>query len=128
MSDMEDSKSVYHSMHLYEKPFEQIKSGTKTIEVRLNDKKRQLIVPGDIVRFINLETEETLFVKVRQRLEYPTFEELYQNCNAGELGFSGYSLEQMLKETYDIYTVAQEEKYGALGLRIELEKESVTYD
>ena len=32
-----------HEMHLDHEPFELIKNGKKTIELRLNDKKRQLL-------------------------------------------------------------------------------------
>lgn len=36
-------------MRLHNKPFELIKNGSKSIELRLNDEKRKLIKVGDII-------------------------------------------------------------------------------
>lgn len=36
-----------HNMNLNNRPFESIKEGTKTIELRLNDEKRSLLKVGD---------------------------------------------------------------------------------
>ena len=47
-----------HEMRLHNSPFKLIKSGTKTIEMRLNDEKRQLIKVGDSIKFIYREDEE----------------------------------------------------------------------
>lgn len=40
-----------HSMQLNPAPFEKIKSGAKTIELRLNDEKRRRIKTGDKIEF-----------------------------------------------------------------------------
>ena len=37
-----------HEMRLHNSPFNLIKSGTKTIELRLNDEKRSLIKVGEV--------------------------------------------------------------------------------
>lgn len=41
-----------HIMNLKPSPFAKIQAGTKTIELRLYDKKRQRIEVGDIITFI----------------------------------------------------------------------------
>ena len=51
--------------HLNETPYRLIESGTKTIEMRLNDEKRQKLKKGDILEFINRSTDEVLFTKVK---------------------------------------------------------------
>ena len=38
-----------HKMKLNNGPFERIKNGTKTIELRLNDEKRQLLKIKDLI-------------------------------------------------------------------------------
>ena len=43
-------------MNLNPEPFEMIFSGQKTIELRLNDEKRQMIKVGDMIEFIQNET------------------------------------------------------------------------
>ena len=47
-----------HSMQLTPSPFQMIKEGTKTIELRLFDEKRRKIQIGDIIEFSNTETGE----------------------------------------------------------------------
>jgi ASC-1-like (ASCH) protein len=42
---------MLHQMKLQPNPFEQIKNGSKTLELRLNDEKRQLIKVGDEIEF-----------------------------------------------------------------------------
>ena len=44
---------MIHNMNLNNEPFELIKSGSKTIELRLNDEKRRLLNVGDEILFNN---------------------------------------------------------------------------
>ena len=45
---------MLHKMKLNESPFERIKNGTKTIEFRLYDEKRQQVKVGDQIEFSKL--------------------------------------------------------------------------
>ena len=45
---------MLHKMKLNESPFEMIKNGTKTIEFRLYDEKRQGVKIGDKIEFSKL--------------------------------------------------------------------------
>lgn len=50
-----------HKMGLYEGPFNSIKLGKKTVEVRLNDQKRRNLRKGDNIEFSKLpEKKEKL--------------------------------------------------------------------
>ena len=49
-----------HIMKLNPLPFEMIRSGRKTIELRLYDEKRQEISVGDSITFINTENESNI--------------------------------------------------------------------
>ncbi len=112
-----------HQMHLLPEPFETLKSGSKVIEIRLNDEKRQKVKSGDTIIFHKLpEGREILKVMVLELLHYKDFKSLYQNVPFHQLGCSGKTMEWMLENTYKTYTREQEEKYGALGIRIELIK------
>ena len=53
-----------HTMKLQNLPFIAMKEGRKTIELRLYDEKRQQIHSGQMIEFTNIETNETLKVKV----------------------------------------------------------------
>jgi len=54
-----------HNMNLNNGPFSRIKDGTKTIELRLNDEKRQLLKENDFIEFTNRVTLEKVIVKIR---------------------------------------------------------------
>lgn len=53
---MQIKNNMNHKMSLRNKPFNNIKSGTKTIELRLYDEKRKLISVGDIITFTNIDS------------------------------------------------------------------------
>lgn len=109
-----------HKMHLNKEPFEMIKSGEKKIEIRLNDEKRQKVKIGDTIIFSKLpDCNEKLEVKVTGLLHYATFREFYKDIPFGLFGREGKTLDWMLKGTYKIYDKEREEKYGALGIKIE---------
>ena len=66
-----------HEMKLNNEPFMKIKDGRKTIELRLNDEKRQLLKINDYIEFTNRDNEEKILVEVEDLYHYPSFEELY---------------------------------------------------
>lgn len=66
-----------HSMQLTPSPFQMIKEGTKTIELRLFDEKRRKIQTGDIIEFSNTETGEKIGAKVSALYVFDSFESLY---------------------------------------------------
>ena len=68
---------MLHKMKLNESPFERIKNGTKTIEFRLYDEKRQQVKIGDKIEFSKLpDLQETLIVDVIDLYREDTFENL----------------------------------------------------
>ena len=68
-----------HKMRLINDAFERMKKGIKTVEIRLYDEKRQLIKPGDIIEFTNLDTGELLRVKVIKLHLFDSFKELFDH-------------------------------------------------
>ena len=76
-----------HEMRLNSEPYNCIKSGTKTIELRLNDDKRKKIKKDDIVEFTNRDTNEKMLVIVEDLFRYPSFEELYKHFDKVSLGY-----------------------------------------
>ena len=76
-----------HKMKLKDKPFNSIKNGTKTVELRLYDEKRRLLKENDTIEFTNLVTGETLLVKVLELCIYDNFEELFKYFDKVSMGF-----------------------------------------
>lgn len=106
-----------HEMKLNNEPFECIKNGTKTIELRLNDEKRKLLKVGDYIEFTNRVTNEKLLVEVIDLFKYNSFEELYKHFNKIEMGYS-INEEANPKDMENYYSKEEQEKYGVLGIKI----------
>lgn len=103
-------------MRLYNKPFEQIRTGQKTIELRLFDEKRQGIAVGDELELINRNTEDKIRVRVTELLQFPDFSTLLDNCDIARCG--GESKEQVLTSLSDYYSEEDEKRFGVLGIGI----------
>lgn len=110
---------MIHEMKLHNSPFKKIKDGTKTIEMRLNDEKRQKIKINDEIVFINRTTLEQIKVKVINLHHFNSFEELYKNFNKISLGYEEKE-EANPKDMEKYYSKEECQKYGVLGIEIKL--------
>ena len=108
-----------HEMRLHNSPFNLIKSGTKTIELRLNDEKRSLIKIGDKIEFTNRITEEKIVVEVINLHKYDSFVELYKHFDKVSMGYD-VDEEANLKDMEQYYSKEEQDKYGVLGIEIKL--------
>lgn len=109
-----------HCMKLAPAPFEKIENGTKTIEMRLWDEKRQRVKPGDIIRFeMNNDPEEVIRAKVKALHVFASFEDLYANLPPEKCGYSDSETASPL-DMRAYYTAEEENKYGVVGIEIEL--------
>lgn len=107
---------MLHKMKLNESPFERIKNGTKTIEFRLFDEKRQQIKVGDQIEFSKLpDLQEKLLVDVMELYREDTFENLFKKLYNDK--------EEIIRKTkamYQIYSPEKEKEYGILGIKIKI--------
>lgn len=109
---------MLHKMHLKEDPFEKIKNGRKTIELRLNDEKRQKVQVGDFIEFSCLdEPKQKIQTRVTALHHFSSFAELYNSLPKEKLGYNA-------SETPDpdhmdeYYTREKQERYGVLGIEL----------
>ena len=110
-----------HKMNLNPEPFAMIRSGQKTIELRLNDEKRQKINVGDSIEFTQTETGECLIVQIIAIYRFDTFAELYQKLPLLKCGYTKADIETAKPEDMDLYyTPEQQAKYGVLGIEIKI--------
>lgn len=108
---------VKHEMKLNKEPFENIQAGTKTIELRLNDEKRQLLNVGDVIEFTNIETKEKQSVEVDNLFYYDSFEELYKHFDKVSLGYDANEVANY-KDMEQYYPQEEQKKYGVVGIKI----------
>ena len=107
------------NMNLNDRPFEMIKNGEKTIELRLYDEKRRKINVGDAICFKSGKKQLTVCVKAIYI--FHDFEELYAVL---PLDKCGYNVDEIATASADdmleYYSKEQIEKYGVVGIEIEV--------
>lgn len=108
-----------HQMELQETPFAMIKNGTKTVECRLYDEKRQAIMLGDRIVFSRMDDPvQTLEVQVKGLLRYETFEEMFKGYDPQRFG--GENTADLTESMLRYYSLDQQRAYGVLGIAITL--------
>ncbi len=112
-------EKVEHQMKLNAAPFEMIKNGRKTIELRLWDEKRQKIEIGDTIVFTNTANGEKLEITVLQLHRFKDFEELYQSLPLLKCGYTEETIGFAKASDMDAYySVADQAKYGVVGIEL----------
>lgn len=102
-----------HQMKLQQSPFEKIKEGIKTIEIRLNDEKRQLLQIGDEIEFTSLQNpKQTVVTEILELLPFSSFQELFSQLPSNEYGGGASS------DMYNYYTKDDESRFGVLGIKL----------
>lgn len=108
-----------HTMKLHKAPFEMIKNGTKTIELRLLDEKRQKIKEGDAIAFTNTANGEQLVAAVKRLHRFDSFEELYKALPLLQCGYTAEDVDAAHPSDMEQYYSAEEQKkYGVVGIEL----------
>ncbi len=114
-------ESVCHEMNLRPEPFTAIASGRKRYELRLNDEKRQLIHPGDRIRFTCVTDGNTLLVQVTEVLSFPDFETLYAALPLEACGYAPEGVAQASPKDMEAYYPPEKQaRYGVMAIGVEL--------
>lgn len=109
-------------MRLTVVPFEKLRNGSKTIELRLYDEKRKKIKKGDIILFISTENRnDRLLARVIDIYTYASFKDLYRELSLRDLGYSAEeSITASSKDMEQFYSPEEQAQYGVVGFRLEL--------
>lgn len=108
-----------HEMKLQERYYNYILNGTKRIEIRLNDEKRQNIKIGDKIKFLKEpELNEYFEVNVIDLLKYNSFNDLVNDFDISVLADKSMSKGELINTLEEFYPKEKQEKYGVLGIRI----------
>lgn len=108
-----------HEMKLKNGPFNKIKNGTKTIELRLNDEKRQKLNINDNIEFSNIKTSEKITVKIKNLHKYKSFQELYKHFDKIAIGYEEDEIANY-KDMEEYYSKEEQAEYGVLGIEVEV--------
>lgn len=107
-------------MHLADLPFEQMKSGKKTVEVRLYDEKRREIREGDIIMFYRENRSEWIRARVKSLHRAPTFAKLFElpELLLTKAGFGDVTISDAVDCMHRYYSAEQERQYGVIGIEL----------
>lgn len=109
---------MLHQMKLKQEPFDKIKNGAKTIELCLNDEKRQKVRVGDFIEFSLLdEPEKKIKTIVTALHHFTSFQKLYAALPKEKLGYRSDEVPE--SEHMDaFYSREKQIEYGVLGIEI----------
>ena len=115
-----ERKPELHRMKLKAYPFRKIQNVSKTIELRLNDEKRQQVQVGDFIEFTQIDdASQRLTVRVTALHHFNSFAELYAALSKEKLGYE--HTETSDPDHMDVYYPREkQEKYGVLGIELRL--------
>lgn len=100
-------------MNLEDKYLQMVLEGTKTIEIRCNDEKRQLLNEGDILVFGDIK------VKIASLQKYKTFKETFDHIDFKLALPNCKTKEEAVKEYLGISDFEEKQnKYGVLLIKI----------
>ena len=116
-------KKETFELRLNKKPFESIKNGEKTVEMRLYDEKRQKINIGDYIVFKLRDNEEEQIKTVVQDVDvFLNFEQLYNAYDKTALGYKENE-DASYKDMEEYYSKEEQAKYGVVAITVEIVKE-----
>ena len=108
-----------HNMKLDPAPFEMIKSGKKTIELRVYDEKRRRIKVGDEIAFTNVANGEVLNVTVKKLHCFATFDELYKSLPLLKCGYTAENIDSATPADMErYYSVEEQREDGVVGIEL----------
>lgn len=111
---------MIHQMGLQEEFFDDIKFGSKRIELRLFDEKRQRIQLGDEIVFTNQNKgSEILTVKVIGLLRYSAFDEIFNDFDMAIFADEKTTREDLLAKLLEFYPLDKQRRFGIIGIRFE---------
>lgn len=106
-----------HEMKLNDSPFNKIKNGTKTMELRLYDEKRRRLREKDYIEFTNILNEEKLTIQIEELYKFKDFIELYKKIDKCEMGYEKDD-EAKPSDMEKYYSKDEQEKYGVLAIKM----------
>ena len=111
-------------MNLNPSPFEMIREGNKTIELRLYDEKRKMISVGDTITFTNTDNpNDVISVTVTDLFVFDSFDELYKSLPLLKCGYTKEDIDTASPNDMEqYYSKEKQQQYGVVGIKICIQK------
>ena len=106
-----------HTMKVQTRYYNLLKSGEKTIELRLFDEKRQKIQVGDEIIFSDFSNQDDNFKAVVLKLyRAENFDALCRIIDSNQAGFS--TKNELISVLEKFYAPQEQKKFGVVGIEI----------
>lgn len=106
-----------HKLNVKEKYYTLLKTGDKTIELRLNDDKRKAIRIGETIEFTNASNLKDSFLAEVVNLHYAeSFAALCQKIDCVQAGMA--NKEELLNVVKEFYPEERQKTFGVVGIEI----------
>ena len=104
-----------YEMKLQSKYYDFIKNGTKRIELRLCDEKRNLLKIGDKIKFLKEpELKESFEASIIGLLKYSSFADLFKDFDISILASKSMTKDELLNDLQKFYPVEKQKEYGVI--------------
>lgn len=111
-----------YKMKLNRHPFYAVRAGYKTIELRLNDEKRQKLNVGDWIEFSQMDNYcNKMIVEIVALHHFDSFKELYAALPLLQCGYTKETVDSAnASDMVAYYSEEEQAMYGVLGIEIRL--------
>lgn len=109
---------MIHEMRLNNEPFNKIKEGTKTVELRLLDVKRKALRAGDKIIFTNRANNEKIDVVITNLFKADSFAPIYEKYSKVAMGYNEED-DAKPEDMEEYYSKEEIKKYGCIAIEIE---------
>ena len=108
------------TMRLEQPYYDQLFSGKKVYEIRLNDAKRRDIEVGNLITFKSRADETKEFTcEVEQLLYFDTFVELFNSIRKEDCGFSGKLTADQIEDVFlKFYSAKDLKECGLVAIKV----------
>lgn len=114
---MKSRGNLMHKLNVQEKYYNLLKSGVKTIELRLFDEKRRAIKIGDIIEFTNLsDSTDTFHAKVINLHKAGDFVSLCEKIDCRKAGMN--TNDELIKVLEEFYAAERQKELGVVGIEV----------
>ncbi|MBO4473144.1 MAG: metallophosphoesterase family protein [Clostridia bacterium] len=116
-----EGQVCFADMTLAEAPFEAIRQGEKTVEMRLFDDKRRRLQVGDVIRFRSQNGKDLLFAEVTSLRTFAVFRLAFaEDALRFAAGFRSQNAEEAANAMRAYYSAEEESMLGVLAIGIRL--------
>lgn len=111
---------MLHELRLNSQPFNSIKAGTKTVEMRLYDQKRKQIKVGDYIIFKQRDNEANWIKVIVEDIKvFDNFEQLYKAFDKVSIGYKPDEKADP-KDMVEYYSVEEQALFGVCAICVKL--------